>query len=786
MVKKNQQDASFPEQEPFPVKSPSGNEKPKTGSGHLTHSETESPMDGAKAPVEQFSDLSVPAGENEGVNPIDGANGAACESQEIGVSISPSWHYRDESSSSQDQLAALFQTLQAQGFSANQLEQAVDYVKDLHDKGMAPAQISQLLRAKSENNRPVKFSKKVKNDLVGTRLGNYQIFEFIAKGGMSEVYKAVEQGTDKIVACKFLLPALTDVESSFERFKTETKALQKISSRHSVKVFDSGQYDGRPYMILEFIRGRPLNKVISESEDKHLSVEQTLDIVLQICDVLEEAHKVGIVHRDLKPSNIMLLDSTTEENFVKVLDFGIAKVLDDTTNIRQLTNTGEYIGSVPYSSPEQCQGLAIDGRTDIYSLACLIFEALLGFPPFQSPERLAVLFKHVNEAPPSILLFLKHRLATELDPIISKCLAKDPDDRYPSIAALRQDLQRVRAKDSSKTHRFFRPLTKVVANAGPVLHRLRKTLLRPANVLGAAIFLMIAYFSFYFQLSAEQRIIPLRPCVFPRDQMDAVMNHYWGSIRLHKQQPTSDFERDLQKAEIYRLEGNLSEARDKFQYAAYGHRSQSDQNSLFAAEALAHLAYCYIVDQSDISLAQQWAVKSLQTFAISDNAVSPRALLAYAIIGQASYLLGDRKSAEEGFQAFDSISFGKSIESASPLELALGSTYSANYSRDNQNSHLTKALYTRAIADWTRVGKPAQFNLAATFYDRAIYEARIGDGRSAASDFENARNIFSDLGSEREVAKVWFAVADADLAEGKLIEFIEARGKALQLWSAKR
>src|SRR5271163_31983 len=189
-------------------------------------------------------------------------NTLVADTKEIALSIATKWSYADSDKATQDELASLFNDLQVQGFSPDQLRLVVDHVKELHKQGMTPTQIGQLLKAQEQPNKSANFPNKMKSDLIGTTLGNFQIFEFLAKGGMSEVYKAVEKGTDKIVACKFLLPTLSDVDSSYERFKTETKALQKISSPHSVKVFDSGQLEGQPYMILEFIRGKPLNKVI--------------------------------------------------------------------------------------------------------------------------------------------------------------------------------------------------------------------------------------------------------------------------------------------------------------------------------------------------------------------------------------------------------------------------------------------------------------------------------------------------------------------------------------------
>lgn len=368
---------------------------------------------------------------------------AISEKKEITVSMSTGLSFSDVDKLTPDVLTNLYRELEARGSSPNQMQKIIAYAKELQAQGLNIKQIEERLRARADSFSVSDLTNKGSGNLAGTTLGNYQVIEFIAEGGMSEVYKAIDRRSGQVVACKFLLPTLSDVESNFERFMTETKALQKISNPHSVKVFDSGQLNRQPYMILEFICGKPLSKIIAESAESRLSVERTLSIVLQICDVLEEAHKLGIIHRDLKPSNIMLVDSGEKTDFVKVLDFGIANVLDETTKIRGGTNSGEYIGSVPYSSPEQCQGRPVDARTDIYSLACLMFESLVGFPPFNSEQRVEVLFKHINETPPSILLFLKHSLAKNLDPIIKKCLAKNPDQRYETVAELKKDLRQL-------------------------------------------------------------------------------------------------------------------------------------------------------------------------------------------------------------------------------------------------------------------------------------------------------------------------------------------------------
>jgi len=414
--------------------------------GHAIHQ-----SDSLSAPTEEKETpehgLEPEQGESEiqAAVPIRRAEGglSTSEKKEITVSMSTDLSISDADKLMPDELADWYRELQARGYSPNQLQLVIAYAEELQQQGLTAKQIEERLKTRADSYGAPQLSNKGSSNLVGTTLGNYEIFEFIAEGGMSEVYKAVERSSGQVVACKFLLPTLSDVESSFARFMTETKALQKISSPHSVKVFDSGQLDGQPYMILEFIRGKPLSKVIAESVGSRLAVERTLSIVLQICDVLDEAHKLGIVHRDLKPSNIMLVDSGKKTDFIKVLDFGIANVLDDTSKIRRGTNTGEYIGSVPYSSPEQCQGQPVDARTDIYSLACLMFESLVGFPPFNAEKRVEVLFKHINEPPPTILSFLKHPLAKELDPILNKCLAKNPDGRYATVAALKKDLERL-------------------------------------------------------------------------------------------------------------------------------------------------------------------------------------------------------------------------------------------------------------------------------------------------------------------------------------------------------
>ena len=265
--------------------------------------------------------------------------------------------------------------------------------------------------------------------------GRYQLRRRIARGGMAEVFLAHDRMLDRPVALKVLFPELSTDPNFVERFRREAQAAANLSHPNIVSIYDWGEEQGTYYIVMELVDGRPLSTMLKA--EGTLLADRAADIGASVASALAFAHKNGVVHRDVKPGNV-LIDGT---GAVKVADFGIARAKDSVDD--NLTQTGAVMGTATYFSPEQAQGLAVDARSDIYSLGVMLYEMVCGKPPFSGSNPVAVATKHVSDAPPRPTT-INPNLSTAFESIILTCLAKDPDDRYASADDLRADLIRFR------------------------------------------------------------------------------------------------------------------------------------------------------------------------------------------------------------------------------------------------------------------------------------------------------------------------------------------------------
>jgi serine/threonine-protein kinase len=227
--------------------------------------------------------------------------------------------------------------------------------------------------------------------------GRFRIVETIGQGGMGAVYKAVHTQMDRICAIKLLTPVATDMESAIARFRREARMSSRIESPNAVTIYDFGEAEpGLLYLAMEYIDGESLAQVLTR--EGSLSLERAVKITTQIASALASAHALGIVHRDLKPANIMLTRKQGESELVKVLDFGIAKTVADETE-ENLTQTGFLLGTPTYMSPEQVLGESLDSRSDVYSLAIIVYQMLSGFLPFEGDNLRTLMMRRVNGEP---------------------------------------------------------------------------------------------------------------------------------------------------------------------------------------------------------------------------------------------------------------------------------------------------------------------------------------------------------------------------------------------------
>jgi serine/threonine protein kinase len=281
-----------------------------------------------------------------------------------------------------------------------------------------------------------------KDTLIGQVFADkYEIIDVLGEGGMSIVYKARHRHMDRIVAVKLLLEHLVSDKQAQARFEHESKAASSLSHHNIVTVHDFGMTrNGQAYFVMDCLEGETLEEVLER--DKRLPVATAVNIFKQTCEGLYHAHKKGVIHRDLKPSNLVLMSQDDGSTLVKIVDFGIAKLLPKDGKPRQnITQTGEIVGSPLYMSPEQCNGKSMDHRSDIYSLGCLMYETLAGTPPLMGDTFVNTVIKHINEAPPPFAETAPEaQIPEQIEACVFKCLAKKPDDRYQSAAEVRQSL----------------------------------------------------------------------------------------------------------------------------------------------------------------------------------------------------------------------------------------------------------------------------------------------------------------------------------------------------------
>jgi len=269
-------------------------------------------------------------------------------------------------------------------------------------------------------------------NLLPDNIGKYRIVGTIGKGGMGDIYKAVQEPLGRVVALKVLPPQFTRDEEFSKRFEIEAKAISILEHQNIVSIYEYGEDNGFRFIAMQYIDGMDLSCYIEER--RVIRIADVIDFSRQICRGLRYAHSHDVIHRDIKPQNILL----DKDKVIHITDFGIAKIFSGA----DITMTGSAVGTPEYMSPEQAQGKKLDAQTDIYSLGILMYEMLTRKPPFVANNSMAVAYKQVHEqpAPPSVK---RKDTPKNLELIILKALKKDKRHRYDTVEELLQHLDRV-------------------------------------------------------------------------------------------------------------------------------------------------------------------------------------------------------------------------------------------------------------------------------------------------------------------------------------------------------
>jgi eukaryotic-like serine/threonine-protein kinase len=273
---------------------------------------------------------------------------------------------------------------------------------------------------------------KKNSDQIPDYISHYKILSRLGKGGMGDIYKAIQDPLNRIVALKVLPPQFGRDEEFAKRFEIEAKAISLLQHQNIVSIYEYGEENGFRYFAMQFVDGMDLSRYIAER--KELAVEEIIDFSKQICRGLRYAHNNNVVHRDIKPQNILI----DKSNVVKLSDFGIAKIFSGS----DITMTGFTLGTPEYMSPEQALGKSIDHQTDLYSLGIVMYEMLVRKPPFTAGDPMAIAYKQVHEQPPPPSVKRKDT-PKRLELIILKALKKNKEERYRSVEEMLDHLDSV-------------------------------------------------------------------------------------------------------------------------------------------------------------------------------------------------------------------------------------------------------------------------------------------------------------------------------------------------------
>lgn len=292
---------------------------------------------------------------------------------------------------------------------------------------------------------------------IGRQVASYRIEDEIGRGGMAVVYRARDLRLDRTVALKLLAPELARNDTFRKRFTHESRVAAAIDHPHIVPVFEAGETDSVLYIAMRYVAGSDLRHLIDSRGT--LPLPTAVRIAAQVASALDAAHEHGLVHRDVKPGNILVARGTDSDHpeHVYLTDFGLTK---KSLSLTGFTTVGQFVGTLDYVAPEQISGRPVDGRCDVYGLACVVYETLAGRPPFRRDDDMALLWAHQYDEPPP-LTRIRPDLPPPVDEVFARALAKSPDARHPTCLTFVASLRAAGAGRGPRhaTHPPTQPLT---------------------------------------------------------------------------------------------------------------------------------------------------------------------------------------------------------------------------------------------------------------------------------------------------------------------------------------
>jgi len=636
---------------------------------------------------------------------------------------------------------------------------------------------------------------------VGSIIQNrYEVEEPIGRGGMSSVYRARDLNSGEKVAFKVMHAHLLDNPSNVRRFRREAQAANKVRHPHAVKIFDVGVTpNGSPYIIMDYLDGPSLSDVIAK--EGKLPVERCMNIFIQACDAMSHVHELGVLHRDLKPSNIVLVEENGESDYVKVVDFGIARVLaEEARSTLSKTPTGHALGSPPYMSPEQCRGISVDKRADVYSMGCLMYEALTGRVPLEGETIVETMYKQVHELPKSLdNVDADIRVVERLEKILFKALSKDPNSRQQSMDELKHELEAVNIRKTTGL--------KSLALVSREMHEIRRKLF---NVLGSSKKLVIslivvvmivigtgvAMYSPLYGLGADpsalEREIALEQ---PRSRDGAdpskfkVKEEYFRTRRKLAHQTSGEIspeglsvERMI--ADFYRSAGRYAEAQQRYVMSIQIAANMGLGNSLEAAEIWLDCGKVSNLNGKP-EVAQRCGTAALAILDQLGKLGGQDNLKALAILVDAYNGLKRQAAADDAAMQFMKVWKTSGQSNLLSNEMAYSCFSVAEHLRRRGYYDMADPLFRQAAQCFRENGDKGRYNYAICLNQLGLLEMGRGKPAEAKKFFERAINFFTKSKGKDDisVAKVLFNLKDAQMKSGDVLQGVTTRAAARQMWS---